>query len=234
MDTNNGQPQPLGQIFGNSFKLFKKIGFRLFPLTIFLGVVVFSPSLFIFNPQQPLLFVGYFIFSIFVFSAALYYAAHVNKNENIYLTRASLVAGEKLPIILVTTFLLTILTLLAYGFLIVPGIIVTVWFSMCLPLILLDHAGPLEVFRKSYELTTDAWGRTAVVVFLPLIIMSLIGEVARELFIFYPMNFLYFEIILGFFVFFTSLFYLPWVAALLILQFEDLKKRKALGPVNKN
>ena len=229
---NDNQPQSLAQIFLNSFHLFNKTHLHLSLLTIFLAVVIFSPSLFIYNPLHPGLFIGYFVFSIFVFSSAIYYIAHQNKGENIGLKRSMLIAGEKLPIILLTTVIAMILTLLAYSFLIIPGIIVTVWFSMCLPLILLEHEGPIKVLRKSYELTTDDWSRTAVVVFCPVIISSLMGFAVTEVFLLYNLSFLYYEIILGIFVFFVSLVYLPWVAALLILQFEDLKKRKALRELN--
>lgn len=232
MNAQNNQPQGLIHIFLNSFSLFKKTYVRLFPLTIFLAVIIFSPSLIIYNPLHPALFIGYFIFSIFVFSSAIYYTAHKSKGENIELKRSMLIAGEKLLLILATTVIAMVATLLGYGFLIIPGIIVTVWFSMCLPLILLEHAGPFNALRKSYELTTDDWSRTAVVVFCPVIISSLMGFIITEIFLFYKISVLYYEIILGVFVFFASLIYLPWVAALLILQFEDLKKRKALRELN--
>lgn len=232
MDATVNQPQPVRDIFLASFELFKKTWLHLMPLTIFLSIVVLSPNLLIFNPNNPWLFLGYFIFSVFVFSSVLYYIWHVNKGEKIHLRDAALVAAKKLVIILPATILISVVTLISYAFLIVPGIIVTVWLSMGLPLILMENVGPLAVFRKSYELTTDEWLRTAIVIFLPVVILSVIGFSITAWVIFYGVNFLYYEIAIGLFIFFVSLFYLPWTAGLVILQFEDLKKRQAIRALN--
>ena len=151
---------------------------------------------------------------------------------NISFNESNFSALKKISIILVAIILVSIVTLISYGFLIVPGIIVTVWLSMCLPLILMENVGPLAVFRKSYELTTDEWLRTAIVIFLPVVIISVIGSSITAWVIFYGMNFLYYKIAIAIFIFSISLFYLPWMAGLIILQFEDLKKRKALRALN--
>lgn len=232
MDATVNQPQSVRDIFLASFELFKKTWLHLMPLTIFLSIVVLSPNLLIFNPNNPWLFLGYFIFSIFVFSSVLYYIWHVNKGEKIHLKDATLVAAKKLVIILLATILISVVTLISYAFLIVPGIIVTVWLSMGLPLILMENVGPLAVFRKSYELTTDEWLRTAMVIFLPVVLLSVIGFSITAWVIFYGVNFLYYKIAIGLFIFVVSLFYLPWTAGLVILQFEDLKKRQAMRALN--
>ena len=66
------QPQSVREIFLASFELFKKTWLHLMPLTIFLSVVILSPNLVIYNPNSPWLFLGYFIFSIFVFVLCLH------------------------------------------------------------------------------------------------------------------------------------------------------------------
>lgn len=232
MDATVNQPQSVREIFLGSFKLFRRAWLHLMPLTIFLGVVILSPNLFIFNPHNPWLFVGYFIFSIFVFSSVLYYTWHINNGEHVHLKNATLVALKKIFIILVASILVSIVTLISYAFLIIPGIIVTVWLSMSIPLILMENVGPLAVFRKSYELTTDEWLRTAIVIFVPVVIISVIGSFITAWVIFYGMSFLYYKIAIAIFIIAISLFYLPWTAGLIILQFEDLKKRQAIRALN--
>lgn len=232
MDATVNQPQPVREIFLASFELFKRTWLHLMPLTVFLSIVILSPNLLIYNPHNPWLFLGYFAFSVFVFSSVLYYTWHVNKGENIHLKDAILVAAKKLPIVLIATSLLSAVTLISYAFLIVPGIIVTVWLSMSLPLILMENVGPLAVFRKSYELTTDEWLRTAIVIFLPIVIMSVVSFAITAWVIFYGMNFLYYKIAIALFILVVSFFYLPWTAGLVILQFEYLKKRQAIRALN--
>src|SRR5471030_348723 len=112
MDANVNQPQPIAQIFLDSFKLFKKTWLHLIPLTIFLEIVVLSPNFLIYNPRNPWLFLGYFIFSIFVFSTAVYYSAHIHRGEKIRLTQAILVAAKKLFITLIVTILASLGTLI--------------------------------------------------------------------------------------------------------------------------
>lgn len=226
MDIINHRPQSIWQIFSNSFGLFKKTWLPMWPLTISFEMVILLPFLCAPYSYLPYLLMGYFVVSIFVFSSAVYYTMHVNKGETIYLTQAILVTAKKFLVILITTILMILLTLIAYCFLIVPGIITTVWLSMCLPLILLEHVNPLNVLRKSYELTTDNWTQTAVVVFSPFFITTLTGVIVNGLG--YKLGFLYYQWIMIFVISLFSIFYLPWMAALLVLQFEDLQNRKAL------
>jgi hypothetical protein len=223
------KPNPfesLGHVFLSSFTLFRKTWKRLFPLTIFLSIAVLSPSFLLYNPQIPILFLGYFVFSLFVFACVVYYTVLEERGNRPLLKDVLYVVIKKMLVILVAVISAMVLILLGYGLIIIPGIIATVWFSMCLPLILLENAGPFDVLRKSYELTTDHWARTAVVIFVPVIFVSLIGVVIWQMFRLNIIAVMHYRILLNVFIFLSSVFYLPWVAALIALQFEDLKKRQ--------
>ena len=223
-------PKPfasLGHIFLSSFRLFNKTWMPLFPLTVLLSISMLSPDFFLYNPTTRLLFVGYFVFSIFTFACVVYYTALQERGNTPLFKDVLYFVLKKLFIILLAVTATMLFILLGYAFFIIPGIIVTVWFSMSLPLILLDDAGPFDVLRKSYELTTDHWMRTAVVIFVPAILVSLIGAAIFEGFRLNFMTLTHYRIFLGIFIFLTSIFYLPWIAALIVLQFEDLKKRQA-------
>lgn len=229
MNTDINQPESLRTIFFNSFKLFQKTWIHLFPLTVLLGIAILSPHALLYNPEKPILFFGYFFFSVFIFACVLYYTALIHmSHKDARLGQVLLFVTKKLWIIVITVIVTTFLTLLAYGLLIIPGIIVTVWLSMCVPLILIENAGPLNVFRKSYELTTDHWTRTAAVVFLPMALMSLFGFMIWGGAKWHLIDITYYRTITNIFILLVSFFYLPWVAALIILQFEDLKKRQVI------
>lgn len=222
------EPLSIEQVFSHGFSLFKATWRKTLPLIIFLAVIILTPSFWFYNPDEPLLFFGYFFFSLYVFSTLFYYMDKTQLGEQVDLKTALIAAGRKFWIIALATIYVSILTLIGYALFIIPGILVTVWLSMVIPLILFNGAGVFDVIRKSYELTTDEWWRTALVVFLPIALMSLIGLPLQEAVWNRLISLETYRIIRKILFLGICLWYTPWVTALLVVQFEDLKRRQAI------
>lgn len=222
------EPHSIESIFLHSFALLKQTWLHTLPLTICLIVAILSPSFWLYDANRPVFFLGYFLLSSYIFSVLLYYMLSFHREAPVSLRQALWTCLKKLWIIVATGVLVILLTVIGYILLFVPGIIVTVWLSMCVPLILWDDANPLQAVRQSYELTTDEWWRTALIVFLPIALLTFIAMPLQEAIWHKLISLETYATIQKVLVIFICLGYVPWVASLITLQFDDLKRRQAI------
>jgi hypothetical protein len=88
--------------------------------------------------------------------------------------------------LLTVGFIIGILTVLGLVLFILPGIIVTVMFSLSVQVIMIERLGILESLRRSRRLVADRWGKTFAVIFLVFLITAVtyvIGGIIGDLFV---------------------------------------------------
>jgi len=85
----------------------------------------------------------------------------------------------KVPSIVVASFVAGLLTFFGFLFLIIPGIIVAIMFSLVLPVIVIEEKGAFESLGRSKALVSRRWIKTFIVIMLSSMIIFLVRLVAN-------------------------------------------------------
>lgn len=145
------------------------------------------------------------------------------------------VAGSRLPLLVVLTILFVLALMLGLVLLIVPGVILAVSLMLATPVLLLEGKGPIASLLTSHRLVWGTWWRTAailgvggvIVVVMYLTVGFIAGAVAALLAGGEPM--LAGLISLAIVQTLVGILMLPFFAALLLNVYWDVQLRKEGG-----
>lgn len=161
--------------------------------------------------------------SAFIYSAILYRINKIALQNDVGMAAAFNVARGKFLTVVLAMFIDLALVLSGLVALILPGIFLSVALFFYMPLILFNDNTAWESIKNSIKLVWGDWWRTFLVITFPLIILVLVsvflGEILGE------DNFLV-DVIVDLVI---MPFFIPFFNALILVQFNDLKLRKAQG-----
>lgn len=84
---------------------------------------------------------------------------------------------KALPKVFLVTLLYAVVTLLGYVMLIVPGVIFSLMFAVCVPASVVEGLGPVDALKRSHELTKGYKGLIFITYFLWGVLASVLGWV---------------------------------------------------------
>lgn len=172
------------QVWAKGVELWKKSFVKMLPLMLLLILWVYVPS-FLFRSNVVLsspiwIFLSImfiYIIGSFFFSGAIYYRMHLlilhRKISNL---RALKIAAKRLGK-LTLAIIIAVLVVTAGFLLFFPGVyfLVFVWFYF--PIIIFNNLDPIRALKTSYKLVHKHWWQTAVIVYVPLLLLISIGSV---------------------------------------------------------
>jgi len=90
-------------------------------------------------------------------------------------------AISKLPSLLIAQFVAGILTVIGMLFFVVPGIIITIMFSLILPTIIIEQEGAFASLGRSKQLVNKRWLKTFLLILVLGIIVLIVSGIATVL-----------------------------------------------------
>jgi hypothetical protein len=103
------------------------------------------------------------------------YMADVLENRDTNLSMSFSFALEKLPSLIGAQILASIIIGIGFLLLIVPGIIFLIWFSLVIPVIVIEQKSAFESLGRSRRLVSNRWGKTFGLLLTFGIIIGLVG-----------------------------------------------------------
>jgi hypothetical protein len=167
-----------------------------------------------------------FIFNAFTLSAIFYRIYMFIHDQPGGGKRALTVAFQRLPYTFIAILLVSVLVALGFLLFFIPGLILSYYLSMTLPLVIVNNENPFYALRKSYELVKNHWWHTfdtLILAVLPFWIFNLLIYFALSKISFEAMPF--YRNILQLILW---VIYYPYISSVFLLLFHDLKLRKGI------
>ena len=236
------QPVSIGKILDTSIKLYtasftKLLGFFLIMAVFYVSLGLFSDQLLSGQPtnpadvsafmlaKMPMLMSVIFIASLLTF---VFYIAMIYRIDNVANQRdddfieALVIGFKKFPAVLVAVILYTIVVMVGFIMLVVPGIILSLSLAFYIYFIVLDSLGGYASLKASHNLIKGNWWRTMTVFMAPSIIMMAIYFPMIMLADFVGANN---NTLISVVTNLLSAFITPYFFTLAYVQFHDLKLR---------
>jgi hypothetical protein len=244
------QPQSIGKVLDNAFKLFAGCFKSVAPLALIAALAAVLPAMFmqqsvtgdpasVSGTGMGMFFTIYLVgilISLMLYNALFYKVHSISRNEAVDYGQAVGVGLRKLFPVIGAVLLYILAVIVGSILLIVPGIILMLSLIFYMPLIVCDNQGPIAALKTSHRLVWGNWWRTMTVFMAPafiyLVIYMAAGMVvgimagvsvsSGEADIVSSMN-LYMNLL----TIIVSIFGYPFFAALIVVQINDLKLRKS-------
>jgi hypothetical protein len=129
-------------------------------------------------------------------------------------------AGKKYFKILIASIIYYIMLVIG-GLLVLPGIFLAFLFAFYLPAILFDDSGIIGSIVESARIVWGNWWRTTLVILLPVLLSFILIQMIASMFMAYISLYLITIMIL-------NVFFIPYLMSVILVQFYDLKVRRAL------
>jgi len=172
------EPQSIGGVLDNGIQLFKASLARVFPLAMAGGLLSTLPEIVtrvtglgsieaaLLGGSMGLVLAAVFITSLLTFAAYLAVLAMLDamaNNHSMAIDEAVLAGLTRLPAMLGASILYSLAVLVGMILLIVPGIIISVYWILYTIAVISDRKGPVQSLGYSYQLIKGYWWRTATI-----------------------------------------------------------------------
>lgn len=173
---------------------------------------------------------------IYLLGLLIFYAAVYHRTDKVLIEQKSsfwesiLFGLKRLWLLVLAMIISAVALILGYAALVIPGIFLTVTLSFYYPMIVTEDKNAWEAFKACFQLIKGHWWRTAAVIIIPSIMVSIITAIIE-------FSLVKFYVALhpdsGIIALYPHLvrwilgaIYFPFIATLILIQLNDLKIRK--------
>lgn len=223
-------PLPYNKIWSDAFNIYKKTFSQIWYLAILLGICVSISSALShafktpdgsFSLLRGVLISFSFLTAIYFTNLLLHRIQSIDLQPTVSVKQSALIVLHKFPKLFFALSIVTLLTVLGITLFIIPGIFLTIMLLFTAPLILFDNRGIISGLTDSCVLVWKYWFRTFGII-LPVILLNFVINFFINMFN-APSIAVAFVISVA-----IGTFYFPFFYSILLVQFNDLKIRRAV------
>lgn len=240
-------PRGVGEVLDSVFKLFGASFGKLLPFSIAAGLIGLLPIGYLFmsgalEPQEAqaasfgvgagywIAFALTFPLTIILIGASIARAEALAQGTPMTIGEAAGIAARRVLTLILASICLSLVLLVGFALLVIPGLILMISLYMFVPAIVLDRKGSVESLKYSHSLVWGNWWRTAGIVTIAFIIVYvlylLMGLVAGLMFMVTGVDMVTAFIVEVIATLIAGIVTTPFFVALYVELYRDLKMRK--------